>query len=85
VDAPAALPYAHYVFPRVKLKPLAKSIENAPMVVDFEGEGYENPSWGNGPNNDWPVGAASDRAYQWIAVSDFPTGATGYQAVPVQT
>lgn len=84
-NEPAALPYAHYVFPKVKLKPLAKSIEATPMATDFEGEGYENSGWGNGPANDWPVGAVSNRAYQWIAEATAPTGALGYQATPVQT
>lgn len=84
-NAPAALPYARYLFPKVKLKPMAKSLEATPMAVDFEGEGYENPNIGNGPNNDWPAGAPSTRAYQWMAVATAPTGALGYQATPVQT
>lgn len=84
-NQPAALPYARYLFPRVKLKPTAKSLEANPMATDFEGIGEENANIGNGPNNDWPTGAVSTRAYQWVAVDTAPTGALGYQATPVQT
>lgn len=83
-NQPAALPFAHYVFPRAKLKPMAKTIDVNPMATDFEGEGYANANWGNGPANDWPVGAPSDRAWQWIAEAAAPAGALGYQATPVQ-
>lgn len=84
-NQPAALPYAHYVFPKVKLKPLQKSIELGPMATDFEGQGFENANWGNGPNNDWPTGVESGKCWQWIAEATAPTGALGYQATPVQT
>lgn len=81
-NSPAALPFARWVFPRLKLKPTDRSLGPDAQEVAFEGIGEENPNWGNGPNNDWT--APSNRAYQWRAESTSPAGALGYQATPAQ-
>lgn len=81
--APAALPFAHWVFPRLYLRPTARSLGPEAQENAFEGFGTQNVNWGNGPANDWT--ATSDRTHQWVAVATAPSGALGYQATPAQT
>lgn len=75
-------PYARWVFPRVKLRPTARTIGAEAMAADFEGFGEENAGFGNGPNNDYL--AASWRAAQYVYETTFPVGVAGYVATPAQ-
>lgn len=76
-------PYARWVFPRVKLRPTARTIGNEAMSGDFDGFGEENVGFGNGPANDYT--AASWRAAQYVYETSYPTGTEGYVATPTQT
>lgn len=81
----ATFPYARWIFPRVKLRPTARTIEAAnPLQGDFEGKAEQNAGWGNGPANDYEGGTL--RCGQWVYDTAAPTASgTGYIATPVQT
>lgn len=79
----SAFPYAKHLFPKVRLTPKERSIEQEAQNADFEGYSEENPGFGNGPANDWL--ADSTACWQWVKSATAPTGAAGYQATPTQT
>lgn len=76
--------YYRWVLPRVVLKPETKTLEDAPSLSVFTGPAWENPTWGNGPLNDWPSGAVSGRVWSWIRDAALPTVACGYATTPAQ-
>jgi hypothetical protein len=76
--------YIRWAFPKVLFAPGVRTLEDAPMVSVFSGPGSENPSWGNGPNNDWPSGAQSGRCAAWVRDAALPTVSCGYVTVPAQ-
>jgi hypothetical protein len=50
-------------------------------VAAFEGQGNQNPNWGNGPFNDW--NHESGRVYQWAREAAMPDlSANGWVTVP---
>lgn len=76
-------PYARWVFPRAKLRPTARSIENAAAAAEFEGWSEENAAFGNGPANDYEGGVW--RAAQYVYDTTFPVATTDVTvATPVQ-
>ena len=81
--APAATnPYRWWALPRIYLARSDATYDNKGHLPVFTGYGIENPSWGNGPNNDWLLSSA--RALQRIRTGTIPASAVGYQATPVQ-
>lgn len=71
-------PYFRWVFPYVQLRPSGERvIENGLLANTFEGFGYGNSGWGDGPQNDWVY--TSDRAFAYARTSSAPTGLNGYQ------
>lgn len=76
--------YYRWALPRVQFKPDARTMENAPSLSVFSGPAWENPVWGNGPNNDWPSGATSGRVWAWVRDATLPTGVCGYSTTPAQ-
>lgn len=74
-------PYAWWVFPRMYLRPAARTFENNPVNNLFEGYGLENPNWYNGPTNNWPLPNGSSRIFQWIPTTYIPTAMCGYQTI----
>lgn len=83
--APASTdPYIRYVFPRVKLRRGAGTIEEGAFGPVFSGYGLQNSNWGNGPANDWTY--ASTRVAQWARESAGPpVNSGGSIAIPTQT
>lgn len=79
----ADLPFWHYAIPRVFLTEGAFSLEADARDNTFTGYAVENPSWGNGPWNDWD-GPDAISAWQRVRVAALPASALGYIAVPVQ-
>jgi hypothetical protein len=77
--------YIRWVLPKLQVAPSARTLEDAPHVSIFTGPAAENPSWGNGPNNDWPAGAVSGRVFSWCRDATLPTPSCGYVATPAQT
>jgi hypothetical protein len=84
-DVPAATnPFFWWAFPKIKFeKKGQRRLEGGIMANSFDGYMYENPGWGNGPNNDWTLN--SDRAWQQQRAASLPPSAIGLQAVPTQT
>lgn len=80
----AAKPWLWTALPKVVFSLDDDTYENGPGNISITGIGYENVNFGNGPNNDWPVGATSNRVSQFCRSAVIPTGACGYQATPVQ-
>lgn len=83
---PATNPLFWWAFPKVKLeKKGTRELSPTILANVFEGYMYENPSWGNGPNNDWTIN--SDRVYQYqrCATGAMPPSAVGLQAIPTQS
>lgn len=79
-------PYAWWVYPFItNLRPADHEHARANLARSFVGDAYENTLWGNGPNNDWPAGVASDKVYQWLPTATKPTASCGYVALPAQT
>lgn len=75
------LPYIHWVFPREYLKPSDRSVSSDAFVAAFEGQGNQNPNWGDGPFHDWDH--ESGRVYQWARVASIPDlSANGWVTVP---
>jgi hypothetical protein len=75
------LPYVWWTFPREYLKPSGVSISADPMAAAFEGQGNQNPNWGNGPFNDWDW--ESGRVVQRVRSATMPNlAANGFVAVP---
>lgn len=73
-------PFAVWALPRVnQLQVGARDFTNAAQHSLITGQCLENPSWGDGPANDFD--AASDRVYQWIPCASIPTVACGPSAV----
>lgn len=80
---PAVNPYFWWAFPKVKLeKHEQRTLEAGVLANSFSGFMYENPAWGNGPNNDWT--ANSDRVFQYVRTDSFPAAHVGVVAVPSQ-
>jgi hypothetical protein len=72
--------YYRWVFPYAVLRPSGdRVIENGLMANTFEGWGVGNSAWGDGPQNDWPFIAVTDRAYMYARTNTAPIGITGYQ------
>lgn len=72
-------PYAQWAFPRVRsLRIGARTFGGDVQHSLITGQANENPNWGNGPANDWPV--ASTRAAQMIPVDTLPTITCGVSA-----
>lgn len=81
--APATNPYFWWAFPKIKFeKKEQRTLEAGILANSFSGYMYENPGWGNGPNNDWLLN--SDRAFQYQRAGTYPSAAVGLQAVPTQ-
>lgn len=77
-------PWLWTALPKVVLHMTDDVFQNDASPVTLEGICYENSGFGNGPNNDWPTGAISDRISQFARASAIPTGACGYATVPTQ-
>jgi hypothetical protein len=56
-------PYWWHVWPKVaNLHVMARDFTNANLANMYEGDAFENPNFGSGPNGDWPFD--STKAYQ---------------------
>lgn len=74
------LPWHWWVLPWTTWQIGARSAENADMKHPFTGMSIENPSWGQGPMNDWPAYATPlQRAWGHVRSATIPTPANGYQ------
>lgn len=81
---PATNPYFWWAFPKIKFeKKEQRTLEAGVLANSFSGYAYENPGWGNGPNDDWML--ASDRVFQYQRTDSFPTPGVGLVATPTQT
>jgi hypothetical protein len=75
------LPYIWWTFPRLFLKPSGVSISAEPMAAAFEGQGNQNPGWGNGGFNDWEW--ESGRVVQRVRQATMPDlSDNGFVVVP---
>lgn len=81
-DTDPDLPFARWVFPRVKLGIGNREFGNKALENPLSGFAIENANWGTGPVADWPTD--SDRVAQWLPMplSDYPDVDCGYQEVP---
>jgi hypothetical protein len=78
------LPYIRWVFPREYLKQSGRSVSSDAFVAAFEGQGNQNPNYGNGPFNDW--NHESGRVYQWAREATMPDlSANAFITVPAGT
>lgn len=77
----AVLPYFHWVFPYVQLRPGGdRVIENGLLANTFEGWGVGNALFDEGPGTPlWNF--ATDRAYQYCRVAAVPAVTEGYVTV----
>lgn len=77
-------PFWRWVFPYVKLRlDGERALENGQMAHSFSGWGLGNPSFGDGPANDWNF--PSDSAIQFARDATAPTGINDYVAVVADT
>lgn len=76
------LPWFHWVLPKAYLQVEARNAENADMKHMYDGWCTENPSYGQGPMNDWPAYAQPlTRAWGRFRSNDLPTNIQpGYQS-----
>lgn len=64
-------PYARWVAPMAQnIRVGDKAFESGTQLTVISGQMVENPTWSDGPVNDWPVNA--DRVLQWLPVTDLP-------------
>ncbi len=77
-----AFPYMRWLFPREKLRETGtRSVGPDPIALTYEGNGQQNPNYGNGPFNDWTH--ESSRVFQWIRTATIPDlSVNGLVAVP---
>lgn len=78
----ATKPWLWTALPKVVLSLDDDTFENAPGTVSLSGIVYENNGFGNGPFNDWPAGAISNRLQQFVRSSTIPAASCGYITVP---
>jgi len=70
-------PYAHWAFPQAQnIRIGDKEMANGTHLTVISGQLVENPNWGDGPANDFPV--ASTRVAQWIPDDALPAVACGF-------
>lgn len=74
--------YAWHAFPRARFRADEQSISEDFTQPTFTGRATENPAWGDGPNNDWPVNSAA--WHQWVPTSTLPTSSHNPIATPAQ-
>ncbi len=80
-DLDVDFPYAWWVFPKIlNLREGQSKFANEAKKPMFEGQGYENINWFDGPLNDWP--ATSDKTHQYVPWTTIPTPVCGEQAIP---
>jgi hypothetical protein len=77
---PPDQPYIWWVFPRMKLRKGNRTIDVNAMANVYDGFALENPSWQDGPLNDWDW--PSDRVVQAAFTDTYPTPECGGQDVP---
>lgn len=69
-------PYAWWVGPQIQNVRLGdKTFESGTQLTVISFEMVENPNWGTGPQDDWPV--TSDRVLQWIPTDTLPAATCG--------
>jgi hypothetical protein len=69
-------PYGQWVYPMVRNLRLGEHTHgNETVKPNYTGNAFENPNWGDGPDNAWP--ATSDRVYQWFPVTTLPALSAG--------
>ncbi len=76
------------VYPRATFTLGDNTIENAVATVSMTGFATQNPSWGNGPWNDWPAVTGVPTTTPELVVLDEdgpPVLQSGYSTVPAQT
>jgi hypothetical protein len=73
-------PFIRWVFPRNKLRKGNRTIDINAMANVYEGFAIENPSWGDGPLNDWEWD--SSRVAQAAFADSVPTVQCGGMTVP---
>jgi hypothetical protein len=78
----AMKPWLWTAIPMVILSLDDETYESAPGVVSLSGIAYENSGFGNGPFNDWPSGAISNRLQQFVRSATIPVGSCGYVTTP---
>lgn len=76
--------YFRYVFPKWIGKFENRTLNNGPSPSVYSGPAFENAGWGNGPANDWPVGAVSGRVGAVIRDAVLPTAVCGYSTTVAQ-
>lgn len=76
----ATYPYAQWAFPRVKLTPGERSLQNGALQNPFTGFLTENENWYDGPANDWRD-VPFEGPFGWQAVADIPDADCGYQTL----
>lgn len=67
--------YIRWLFPLTRLKfSGTRSISaETPVLPTFEGFGYQNANWGDGPVGDWTY-SGSAMVYQWVEEAALPAG-----------
>src|SRR5262245_4214851 len=79
---PADQPYIRWVFPKCSLTKGNRTIDENAMANVYDGFAGENPSWDDGPTDDWTW--PSDRVVQAAFTDTVPTVQCGGQPVPSQ-
>jgi len=67
----STLPYIRWVLPRVVgMHTTARTLANANVDTSMEGQGWENPNWGSGPDGTWNFDSSKvfQRMRQGVAV-----------------
>ena len=85
---PLATPGVHWPGPKRGPQPAGRDFGNDRLSAKDTGLADENPTWGNGPFNDWampsPSTATLTRSWGWFRSNDLPVVAPGYSPTPVQ-
>lgn len=76
-------PYWRYVLPRVQnMHTLPHDITNANLQTIMEGQAFQNPNWGSGPDGSWNIDTTKWRQRQICGVQVIPAATP--VAVPAQ-
>lgn len=73
--------YLHWVWPRVRFRPAARTLNSGAVVFPLTGEGYPNSNIGLGPVGDWPT--VMNEPENWFVDDAIPTSLCGYITLAV--
>lgn len=79
----SVLPFYHWVLPRVVgMHTTPRTINNQNTATIMEGQAWENPNWGDGPDNTWNFDSSKVFQRKRVGAVEVPVASNAPLAVP---